>query len=304
MDIATNSLTNKLIILLAVFLVTGCAGTKTFHQTARAGDTVAIATGWHENWSRDNISIWVQDNGGPWVQYMANDPSIRAVVNFYPDPISSMVVSDRTNQDITPYAESYGANVTNSFTSGSRDWFNTVVFFDLPVSMNLGTAHVYVEEVANTNNFVDTTLEIVENVSGGKTHDFEAQAAGFLQRVHLASLERSSHYVITLPNTGEIPHAVQLDFTHDTGVGKAYVVDPISGVKNISWSDDGTNLRVLILPADGSTLTSFKDFKFYVAGGVTNLTPVSTQAFNINGGDVTTVTAPTVTPHNIVISSN
>ena len=298
----------SLAILILVFLVVGCAGTTTFHQAARAGDTVAIAAGWHENWSRDNITIYVQEYGSTtWNQYSANDPSIRAVVNFYPDPISSLVVSNRTDQDITPYAEGYANNVTNNFTSGSRDWYNTVVFFDLPTGMALGPAHVYIEEVSNTSHYVDTTVDIVENISGGKTHDFEAQGAGKLQRIHLASLERASHYTITLSGTGNIPHAIQMDFSHDAdvdngGAGKAYVVEPISGVKNISWTDDGVNLRVIMLPADGKTLSNFKEFKFYVAGGITNLTHVSTQAFDINGMEMAGV-VPAITYHDIMITT-
>jgi hypothetical protein len=298
----------RLAIILSVFMMVGCAATKTFNQYAKSGETVAIATGYQPDWSRDNISVWVEDPPGNWVQYPANDPRIRAVVNFYPDPISSLVVSNRTGQDITKYAELYGDNVNNFFTGGDRDWSQTVVFFDLPDPMTLGTASVYVEEVANTSNYVNTTLEIVE--TGGTPHSFGTDAGGPLQRVHLAALERASHYTVTLSGTGAIPHAVQLDFTHDPdadngGVGKAYVVEPISGVKNISWTDDGTNLRVVVLPADGNTPISFEDFKFYVAGGITNLAPSvepgSTLAFNINGGDVTGIAPPIVTAHDIVI---
>lgn len=305
MNMQSITLFKRLIIVLSVFLVAGCAGTKTFHQAARAGDTVAIAAGWQENWSRDNITVYVQESGSSvWTSFPANDPSIRAVVNFYPDPVSSMVVSNRTGQDVTAFAQNYANNVTNVFTDGSRDWYNTIVFFDLPTGLALGNAHVYIEEASNPSNYIDTTVQIVENVSGGKTHDFDAQVAGGLQRQHLASLERASHYAVNLSGTGPLPHAVQLDFAHDTGVGNAYVVEPISGLKNITWSDDGTNLRVIIMPADGKALTGFEDFKFYVAGGITNLTPVSTQAFDINGASVAGVSAPTITPHNIVISTN
>ena len=117
MEILNISLAKKLAILFPVFLMVGCAGLKPFHQVARAGDTVAIATGWQENWSRDNISIWVKENGSTlWTQYPANDPSIRAVVNFYPDPVSSLVVSNRTGQDITSFAQFYGDIRTTSFT--------------------------------------------------------------------------------------------------------------------------------------------------------------------------------------------
>ena len=299
------TLVKRLIIVLSVFLVAGCAGFNTFHQAARAGDTVAIAAGWQENWSRDNITVYVQESGSSvWTSFPANDPSIRAVVNFYPDPLSSLVVSNRTAQNITLDAQIYGNNVNNAFTSGSRDWYNTIIFFDLPTGLALGNARIYIEEDSNPSNYAESIVQIVENVSGGKKHDFEATALGPMQRKHLASLERASHYAVNLSGTGPLPHAVQLDFAHDTGVGKAYVVEPISGLKNITWSDDGTNLRVIIMPADGKALTGFEDFKFYVAGGITNLTPVSTQAFDINGASVAGVSAPTITPYNIVISTN
>jgi len=77
----------------------------------------------------------------------------------------------------------------------------------------------------------------------------------------------------------------------------------MSGLKNVSWTDDGTTLRVVILPAAGNTLPDFNDFKFYIAGGIANLAPSSTQAFDINGGTVSGVST-TVTPHNIVINSS
>ena len=147
--------------------------------------------------------------------------------------------------------------------------------------------------------FLTEAVDIVG--TGGFTHDFGTTAGGPLQRIHMAALERASHYAVTLSDSGTVPYAVQMDFTHDTGVGKAYVVEPISGVKNISWTDDGSTLRVVILPAEETSVRTIDDFKFYVAGGVTNLAPISTQAFNIDGVTVTGV-SPTVTPHNIVIA--
>lgn len=303
----TASIAKKLVILFSVFLMVGCAGINTFSDTAISGQTVAIPVGWQPNWSRDNITVSVLPNGGSWIDYGVNSSNIRAVVNFYPDPLSSMVVSNRTGQNITAYADTYANQVTNRYTSGSRDWFQTVVFFDLPDPMALGTALVSVDEVVDPNNFVVTGVEIIG--TGGVPDDLEAVDVGPLDRGYLASLERASHYTITLSGSGEVPHAVQFDFVHDPdvdngGTGKAYVVEPISGVKNISWTDTGTNLRVIILPADGNTFTNFKDFRFYVAGGVANLAlvPGSTQAFNIDGGDVTGVSPATVVPHDIVIA--
>jgi hypothetical protein len=311
----TMSMAKWLVIIISVSLGAGCAGLSTFSQSVYSGQTVAIPVGWQPDWSRDNITVSVKEFGASgWIDYPVNSASIRAVVNLYPDPLSSMVVSNRTGQNVTSYAESYGNNVTNVFTSHSRDWFETVVFFDLPDPMALGVAQISVDEVANPGNYVTVTVDIIG--TGEVADDLEAEFAGPLQRLHLASLERASHYTVTLSGTGDVPHAVQLDFTHDPDMdhgggpdaGKAYVVEPISGVKNISWTDDGTKLRVVILPADGNTPASFEDFRFYVAGGIKNLAPDvapgSTQAFNINGGNVTGVSTPTVTPHDIAIAEN
>lgn len=295
----------KVIVLLLAYLTVGCAGVNTFNQYAKSGETVAIAVGHQPNWSRDSISVWVRPLGGDWTQYPADDPRIRAVVNFYADPLSSIVLSNRTSQQITQSSLTYAGQLTNNFTAGSRDWFQTTVFFDLPDTMALGAAEILVEEVADPNNFKNATVEIVG--AGGIPHEFQAELLGSLDRGYLGSLERASHYVVNLSGTGAIPHAVQLEFTHDpdvdnAGSGRAYVVEPISGVKNISWTDDGTNLRVVIIPADGKTLSNFKDFKFYIAGGILNVAPSSTQAFDISGAPVTGVTAVT-TPHNIVIDT-
>jgi hypothetical protein len=57
-----------------------------------------------------------------------------------------------------------------------------------------------------------------------------------------------------------------------------------------------------MLPADGKTLSNFNEFKFYVAGGITNLTPVSTQAYDINGMEMAGV-VPSITYHDIMITT-
>jgi hypothetical protein len=308
--INTKSISSSaLIVLLSVLVLSGCAGIRTFTQTARAGDTIAMAVGFKENWSRENINVYVTPNGSSTATlYPPNDPKIRAVMNFYPDPISSLVLSNRTGQSVTDGAQGYGNIINANFTSDDRDWSNTIVFFDLPQGLPLGETYVTVEDATNPNNYVDTIVDIVENVSGGQKGTFEAELAGNLLRKHLASLERASHFTVTLSGSGAIPHAVQIDFTHNPdaahgGVGKPYVVEPISGLKNISWHDDGTNLRVIMIPANGATFANFKDFKFYVAGGITGLAVANTQAFDINGNAVSGVSTPTVTPHNIVITT-
>jgi hypothetical protein len=289
-----------LIILAPLPLIVGCSGTVTFHQYARAGDTVAIATGWREDYSRDQMKVWVQAsgwNGGAWTDLGANN--VRAVVKMYPDPISSLVVSNRTGQDITPSAQNYGSVITNGHTSGQLDWFQTVVFFDLPTDLPVGTTQIAVENLDGSQSVI-SDVEIVGN--GGTPNDFSANSIGPMSRQQLASMERASHYTISMSGI-DVPYAVQVEFSHDPAVGTAYVVDPISGVKSMSWSDDGTNLRVIIMPANSQTFSNFKKLRFYVAGGVTGLTETATTAYDINGDVLTNPVSTSVTYRSINIDT-
>ena len=274
-------------VLLPIMLVAGCSGTRTFHEYARAGDTVAIAAGWKEGFSRDRITVHITpSNSAPDIVLGPDDPSIRAVVNFYPDPLSSLVVSERTGQDITPFAQLYANNVNNTFTNGQSDWFQTVVFLDLPPSLPTGITGIYIED--SNGNFTQSTLDIVDGV--GTPNTFSAESSGRLTRNHLAVMERTSYYKISFSGP-LLPYAIQLDLIHDpdkdsSGVGKAYAVNPISGVKNVSWTDDGTLMRVILMPSANADLADFGDFLFYVAGGVRNLLPIAATAYDINGNEI------------------
>ena len=299
-----QKLKNVLQVLLPILFVVGCSGTRTFHDYARAGDTVAVAAGWKENFSRDRITVYITpSDGGPDIVLGPNDPAIRAVVNFYPDPLSSMVVSERTRQDVTPFAQTYGGLINTQFTDGETDWFQTMVFVDLPTSLPTGFTSVYIDEPGG--NFVQSGLEIVAGV--GTPNAFTAASAGELSRNHLAAMERTSHYKVSFSGT-TVPYAIQLDFTHDPdvssgGVGKAYAVNPISGVKNVSWNDDGSSLRVILTPAANVALDGFSDFRFYIAGGIQNLSAPTTTAYDINGDDVLGVVA-SVEENNIALTTS
>ena len=121
---------------------------------------------------------------------------------------------------------------------------------------------------------------------------------------HFRVLERVPHYEGSFSGAS-VPYAIQLDLIHDpdeahSGAGTPYVVNPIGHIKNLSWSTvgiNGTDLRVIFIPAQHGCITDMNDFSFYVAGGITGLAVNgSVQAFNINGGPVTGV--------NAVITSN
>jgi len=291
-----------LLFALSLSLLFGCSGNRAFHEVARAGDTVAIAAGWQQNFSRDRISVFITPaDGGPDIVLGPDNPAIRAVVNFYPDPISSLVVSRRTGQDITPFARTY-AGTTATFAGNQDDWWQTIVFIDLPFSLPVGSTGIWIEDPGGGNAY--STLDIVSGV--GKKNTFDANAAGVLTRGQLASLERASYYLVTFSGT-TVPYAIQLDFTHDAdvdlgGVGKAYAVNPISGAKAISWTDDGSSMRVVLMPS-GDKQIGFSDFRFYVAGGIQNLINGFVKAFDIAGNPVVGVSV-SVSANNIVLNTN
>ena len=70
------------------------------------------------------------------------------------------------------------------------------------------------------------------------------------------------------------------------------MINPPGYTKSALWSDDGQNLRVVLLPASKKALGTTDEFKFYVVGGVTGLqiVPGSIQAFKKSGEPVFGVT--------------
>jgi hypothetical protein len=101
---------------------------------------------------------------------------------------------------------------------------------------------------------------------------------------HLRYMERGAYYTVNF-SSSEIPHAIQIDLVHDGG-GYPYVVAPRGDILSATWSDDGTNLRVILIPSGSSTLQDIKHFKFYVPAGnngLTNLALDAVSAYDING---------------------
>jgi hypothetical protein len=143
---------------------------------------------------------------------------------------------------------------------------------------------------------VTADLSIVDGV--GTKHNFGADIGTalpyYLGENELDSLKRVDHYTITISGT-TVPYAIQIDMTHDAdmdhgGIGRAYVVNPVGYIKNAAWSDDGFRSRVILTPTRDGEIKTMTDFKFYVAGGVNNLTVNNVQAFDINGESVAGVT--------------
>ena len=280
----------KIICLLLTIVLAGCSGVQTFQSSLRAGDTAAVAAGWKHNFSRDNILVTITPSVGDPIYYPPGDSAVRAVINMYPDPLSSLVISDATNQDITPYAQTYADGISY-FTSGDKDWWQTIVFVDLPDTLPAGLTNI---EIRNSQG--DTTASSVEIIDGlGEPELFTAEINGPLLPNQFASMERVDHFVVSFSGS-VVPHAIQINFSHDPdaetgGVGKAYVSNPRGDLKSILWNDDGSNLQVLLTPTQAQSLSSMTDFKFYVSGGIANLLANNIVAVDINGSPVTSVTA-------------
>jgi hypothetical protein len=286
-------------------VLSGCTGSGTFHDHARAGDTVAVAAGWAHHLQRGNIKVTITDSAGTETVYTPGQPGYDAVkgsINFYPDPVSSMVVSERINKNLTLSAITYANLIKQQVTLDDADWWETVIFVDLPDPMALGDATIDIVDLTSpAAEAASSIVTIVPNETGigtGGSHNaFEATLGAFsfnMGDTHFQALERVPHYEVAFSGS-TVPYAIQVDFTHDpdeahSGTGTAYVINPLGHIKNISWAPigtSGTDFRAIITPAYDGAITNMNDFKFYVAGGVTGLALNGTaQAFNVDGGTI------------------
>lgn len=281
--------------LLLVYLLSGCAGKDSFSKSVRAGDTVAVAVGWRQNLSKDNISInFLPGAVGvvePIASYGPNDPAIRAVINLYPDPLSSLSVSPQIQEDLTPNAQLHATLADRSYAGNDKDLSQTVVFLDLPPTLPEGIVRIQVSGGGHD----DPPVSRVEILPGqGAPANFDTEG-GYLTESHLQSLERVDNHVITFSGDAT-PHAIEVSLTHDPdrdagGTGKAHVVNTRGDIKSVVWHDDGVNLKVLLSPVNEQPLSDLREFKFYVAGGVTGLSLADVQAFDADGNALSGVNA-------------
>jgi hypothetical protein len=282
-----------LVVLVLGVIVTGCGGLKTFSNNILAGDTVAIGAGLKENFTYSNTVVTITLDGEvePHTIIPAGDAAIRGIVNLYPDPLSSMIISKETDQDLTPFARTYYSTVNNS-ASGDKDMYQTTVFVDTPANLPPGLATITLSNGLGDSH--SATVNVVG--TGGSPNDFLTDVfAQSLNRDMFAAMERAPHYVVDFAGS-TIPYAIQLDMPHDDvtipDAGKIHLVNPLGDIKSMTWSATDTSTRVILMPAKGQVLTQMKDFKIYVAGGVTGLTDVGAvvEAFDIDGNPVPGVT--------------
>ena len=279
---------NILTLLALVYILIGCSTTETFHTTAYAGDTVAIPVGMKTGITRQNLQV--DFNGG--TVYLpgepVSNPVVRAVVNLYPDPLSKLVVGDETGEDYGIYADLYGSVLENTIANFDKEWWNTVVFVDLPADLPTGTNTI--DMVADGQVLNQVQIQII--AAGGAPNPFNTNEGGPLSANHVATMERADHYTVTFQNnTGStVPYAIEVQLQHDKGVGVTHIVNPRGDIKNVTWSDlpgaTKDDIKVIIIPTH-SALNRLIEFKFYVTGNITGLQAIGTQPYDINGQFIT-----------------
>jgi hypothetical protein len=290
------------IFLVAVVLgVDGCAGMAPLNSAYRAGDTVALAAGWRQNFDRSRLTVTVTGSDGVSTVYQPGDPAIRAIINLYPDPLSYLVVGTRTGLGTNyNYGSTYGSEINYNITNYDPDWWQTSVFVDLPSTLPVGTANIILQS-STGGSYGPIPVQIVSGQGSPST--FSAELLGNMTPTQLQSMERAPKYTVSFSGGSTLPFALQVDLTHNPassvgGVGIPFVVNPRGEMKNISWTDDGTHLRVILLTSgDGTSKDPFLAsyqwtyFKFYVTGGVTNLSVTSVKAYDSAGNPISGVTA-------------
>ena len=285
-----SAILRHIFLLVTTITVVSCGSLRTFHDYARAGDTIAIAVGMQSGFSKDNITITITPASGSQITIPASDPSIRAVINFYPDPISNMIVSREINENLTPSAITY-AYTTGIMTNNDKDWYQTTVFLDLPETLTEGLTQI---EVSNGSITDSSTLDIISGTGIANSFSADFNDGLLLNENMLDSLSRTSHSTVNF-SSSTIPHAIEINFTHDPdnsvgGSGRAFVVNPLGYRKNLHWSDDGINLKIIMIESKDGIIDNMTDYKFYVTGTVSNLQQNSITSYDINGNVVPDVT--------------
>ena len=291
------------LLLPVLMLAGGCSGTQGFPNAVRAGDTASFAVGWMQDFSVEDISVSfdLPRGGGHVADIPAGDPAIRAAINFYPDPVSYLVVGTATGRDDSAYklGAQYG-DFVNGYTGNDPDWWQTVVFVDIPSTMAPGNYKVTLSSTSGEVSMAEDLTVLAD--AGGTPAAFKGEGVGPMTPFQLSSMGRAPHFAVSLSGT-TIPHAVQLDLTHDalTGNEAVYVANPRGDLKGLAWSDNGTRLRVILTATTDAGPANLSGYKFYVTGGVQNValdtSPGAFGAFDASGADVTSdMNPPDITP--------
>ena len=289
------------ILLPLVSWLAACVGFQSFTTAARPGETVALAIGWNKTLTRQNMTVTITPSSGAAITYAPNDPRVRAIMNLYPDPASRAVVGYKTNQALGGAGANIGNQIAGQITyntatgESDADYWQTTVFLDLPTTLPVGTATIAI--TGGTDAPLNPMhVEILPGSSVSNPFNIYTWSGANAGSYSLLSLfpnaliamERAPQSTVTFSGI-IIPHSIQFDFSHTPAVGKTWIVNPRGDIKNVLWTDTGSNVRVILTPTAGTTLAQMIDFKFYISGGLTGITPTNLKAYDINGTPVSGV---------------
>ena len=281
----------QLIALTAgvVLILSACAGINTFGTAARAGDTVALALGWNLPVNRQNATVQVTGTSGTFT-YPPGDANVRFLGNVYPDPASRLVIGRETNQSLGVNAAGTSQQLETFVTGNDKDFAQTMLIVNLPATLPVGTATVRVLDQNNVQVGPTVTVQVVAGAGAPNTF---AGTAGSLTAQIISALERAPDVKTVSFSGSTVPYAIQVDLTRTPGVGTPWLINARGDLKSLSWGDDGTRIRVMLLPANNVSPTNMTVFKFMVGGSLSGLAvdATSLKAYDSSGNPVSGVTA-------------
>lgn len=290
----------RFFILLPLFTwLSACVGLQSFTTAARPGETVALAIGWNKTLTRQNMTVNITPSSGPAIIYAPNDARVRAILNLYPDPASRAVVGYQTGQALGGGGASIGSQIANRTYNASTeesdpDYWQTTVYLDLPTTLPEGPATITItggtDAPLNPTHIDILPGSSVKNMFSVYAWDSADSDTRILPSNALTAMERAAQFTVTFSGT-TIPHSIQFQFSHTPLVGKTWIVNPRGDLKNVLWTDNGSNAKVILTPTSGITLSQMIDFKFYISGGVSGVNATTIKAYDANGNPVIGITA-------------
>lgn len=270
-------------------VLVGCTGVNTFTTGARPGESVAVAIGYQQKVNRGNLTVTITPQSGAPYIYSPGDTRIKMVFQGYPDPVSKLVVSDRANMTYGTQFPDYiipiwGPNVRN-LTKGDNDWSESMVVLDLPSDIGSGQASLQFASGGVNLNANPIVIEVLPGPAA-TTHPFTFfQGAGAETQAPFTGAERAPHFVVRFSGlAGVVPNSIEVVFSRTlASAGDPWVTHGRGDLKNLTWSDNGSEIKVMLTPVKGVPLSSLKDFKFYVTGSVTSLNLISLKAYDVSG---------------------
>lgn len=270
--------------LLASAVLSGCSGVLTLPERALPGSTVMVALGSHPRLMRKDVAVGIAASNGVAYQYAPGDPRIRYMINAYSDPLSHLVVRDGARMDPSG---GYADDIRREVTYGDNEWAETFLFMDIPTDIAPGVASLSFTSSGASLTPRGIQLEILPGgpVTQNKFLGFRPPSGQTQVTMGMREMERAAHFVVTVSGPeGVVPHSMQVRFSRSLGAtGESWVTQGRGDLKNIMWSDNGTELIVLLTPTKGVSLSDLRDLRFYVSGAVTTLAVLDIKAYDTLG---------------------